>query len=62
MYTVLSARVGIVGEPFNPPDGCNIEALLNGGFIGKKDNKTSTKSVKVNNSQQVPDDLTIDTE
>jgi len=62
MYTILCQRVGTIGDSFEPDEGINIEALLDGGFIAKKDNKTSSKSAKVNNSQQVPDDLNIDTE
>ena len=32
-YTIVSERVGVVGEEFVPSDGINIEALLAHGFI-----------------------------
>jgi hypothetical protein len=33
MYLVASRRVGIVGDPYIPAEGINVEALLDGGFI-----------------------------
>ena len=32
-YTIISERIGIVGEEFVPGAGTNIEALLAHGFI-----------------------------
>jgi hypothetical protein len=32
-YTIISEKVGVVGEEFVPGDGINIEALLTHGFI-----------------------------
>jgi hypothetical protein len=44
MYTIISPRLGTVGDKFEPSEGINIEALLDGGFI--KSDKTPTKSAK----------------
>jgi hypothetical protein len=32
-YTINSTRLGVIGEPFIPADGVNIEALIEHGFI-----------------------------
>ena len=49
IYTIASAKLGIIGDPFVPADGINVAALLAGGFIveqstpkPKKPAKTST--------------------
>ena len=44
MYTIISPRLGTVGDKFVPSEGTNIEALIEGGFI--KSDKPSTKSAK----------------
>ena len=44
MYTIISPRLGTPGDKFEPSEGTNIEALLEGGFI--KSDKSSTKSAK----------------
>ena len=62
MYEIISSRVGTPGDTFTPDDETNVQALLDGGFIKEKNPTNNTKSVKVNLSQQVPDDLQIDTE
>ena len=62
MYEIISPRVGTPGDTFTPDDAANVEALLAGGFIKEKNPTNNTKSVKVIPSQQVPDDLQIDTE
>ena len=43
-YTIISEAVGTPGDKFTPPEGTNIEALIEGGFI--KSDKTETKSAK----------------
>lgn len=43
-YVIASPRLGTVGDAYEPEDGVNIEALIDGGFI-KSTNK-STKSDK----------------
>ena len=40
-YTIASPRLGIVGDVYEPADGVNIEALIEGGFI-----KSTIKSAK----------------
>ena len=32
-YTILSPRIGTPGNPYEPVDGVNVEALVAGGFI-----------------------------
>ncbi len=48
MYTIASARIGHVGQPYKPVDGANIAWLLANGFI------TETKNTK-------PKSATMDT-
>ena len=40
MYTIASARIGHVGQPYEPQQGANIAWLLANGFI------TETKNTK----------------
>jgi hypothetical protein len=44
MYTIISPRLGTPGDKFEPSEGTNIEALIEGGFI--KSDKTPSKSAK----------------
>jgi hypothetical protein len=44
MYTIISSRIGTPGDKFEPSEGTNIEALIEGGFI--KSDKTPSKSAK----------------
>jgi hypothetical protein len=44
MYTIISSRIGIPGDKFEPSDETNIDALIEGGFI--KSDKTLSKSAK----------------
>jgi hypothetical protein len=43
-YVIASSRLGKVGNVFEPADGINVEALIEGGFI--KSTSKSTKSDK----------------
>ena len=43
-YVIASSRLGKVGDVFQPADGINVEALIEGGFI--KSTSKSTKSDK----------------
>ena len=43
-YVISSPRLGTVGDAYEPEDGVNIEALIDGGFI--KSTSKSTKSDK----------------
>ena len=40
MYTIASARIGHIGQPYVPQEGANIAWLLANGFI------TETKNTK----------------
>ena len=43
-YVIASPRLGTVGDTYEPDDGINVEALIEGGFI--KSTSKSTKSDK----------------
>ena len=47
MYTIASARIGHVGQPFEPQEGANIAWLLANGFITEVKN-TKGKSATMN--------------
>lgn len=46
MYTIASARIGHVGEPYQPIEGANIAWLLANGFITETKN-TKAKSATI---------------
>jgi hypothetical protein len=51
MYTIISPRLGTPGTKFEPTEGVNVSALLDGGFIksdkaDQKPAKTTTKTSK----------------
>lgn len=41
MYKIVSPRVGIPGEKYEPVEGVNVDALLAGGFIELSKPKTA---------------------
>lgn len=43
-YEIVSPRVGTPGDEYEPADGVNVEALLDGGFI--KSTNTAPKGAK----------------
>ena len=43
-YVIASPRLGKIGDAYEPADGINVEALIEGGFI--KSTSKSTKSDK----------------
>jgi len=45
-YVIVSERVGKPGAPFDPPEGVNVAALLEHGFITVK--KTDKKAEPTN--------------
>ena len=52
-YRVNSPRLGVVGDPYVPVDGVNLEALIAGGFIIQvestpKASKSATMKTKTN--------------
>ena len=40
-YLIASKRLGVIGEPYKPTEGVNIDALLFGGFIVKVEVSTT---------------------
>jgi len=46
MYTITSARIGHVGQPYEPQEGANIAWLLANGFIAETKN-TKPKSATI---------------
>lgn len=51
MYIVISPRIGIPGEPFEPTENTNIEALLATELIST-DKPKKTPKVKSETSEQ----------
>lgn len=49
-YIIESPKLGVVGEEFVPPEGVNIDALLEGGFISTAKTPKSSK-VKTDNEE-----------
>lgn len=43
MYTIISPRLGNPGDPYEPQEGVNIDALLDGGLISTDTPKKSSK-------------------
>lgn len=42
-YVIKSERVGKIGNIFEPAEGVNIDALIEGGFIVAEESTDSTK-------------------
>jgi hypothetical protein len=42
-YVIQSERLGKVGDSFEPADGVNIEALIEGGFIAVEESTDTPK-------------------
>jgi hypothetical protein len=49
-YTIVSPRLGNPGDPFEPTETTNIEALLSGGFIKKVSTPKEPAAPKVTDS------------
>ena len=43
MYVIVSPRIGTPGDPYEPKDGVNIDALIAGGLISTDKPKKSSK-------------------
>ena len=43
MYVIVSPRIGTPGDKYEPADGVNIDALLEGGLISTDKPKKSSK-------------------
>jgi len=50
MIKIISPRIGVPGDEFTPPEFCNLQALLDYGFVvdtaAKKSAKTTTDEPK----------------
>lgn len=42
-YVIQSERIGKVGDNFEPAEGVNIEALIEGGFIAVEESTDTPK-------------------
>jgi hypothetical protein len=42
-YVIQSERIGKVGDSFEPAEGVNIEALIEGGFIAVEESTDTPK-------------------
>lgn len=43
MYTIISPRLGTPGDKYEPIDGINVQALIDGGLISTDKPKKSSK-------------------
>ena len=43
MYTIISPRLGTPGDKYEPVDGINVQALIDGGLISTDKPKKSSK-------------------
>jgi len=43
MYVIVSPRLGTPGDKFEPIDGINVQALIDGGLISTDKPKKSSK-------------------
>ena len=43
MYVIVSPRIGTPGDPYEPHDGVNVDALIEGGLISTEKPKKSSK-------------------
>jgi hypothetical protein len=59
MYKILSPKLGTPGDVFEPADGINIQALIDGGFV-EETHTSPGKSAK--NKTKAPDAANTDQE
>ena len=52
MYVIVSPRLGNPGDPFEPAEGINVDALLEAGFIAHADGSERGKKKTKNSSTQ----------
>jgi hypothetical protein len=43
MYVIVSPRLGTPGDKYEPAEGVNVQALIDGGFISTDKPKKSSK-------------------
>jgi len=48
IYTIASSKLGIVGDPYIPTEGINVDALIFGGFIVEQSTPKPKKPAKTN--------------
>jgi len=48
-YLIASDKLGVIGEPFIPKDGINLDALLAGGFIVRAEVSTTEEEKPAKN-------------
>jgi len=53
-YTIISDKIGVVGEKFVPGEGINIEALLAHGFIVSDEIVNDTTAPKSAKTKALP--------
>ena len=52
MYTITSARIGHVGQPYVPIEGADIAYLLANGFIAEtKNNKAKSATIETTGAE-----------
>jgi hypothetical protein len=59
MYKIISPKLGTPGDVFEPADGINIQALIDGGFV-EETHTSPGKSAK--NKTKAPDAANTDQE
>jgi len=52
MYLIVNPRIGTPGDPFEPAEGINIDALLAAGFIVPAEGQPRAKQKTKNTSSQ----------
>jgi hypothetical protein len=53
-YRIISTRIGVPGEIWEPSEDVNIDALIDGGFV-EKVSAPAPKSATKDNSNAAPD-------
>ena len=54
-YRIISPRVGVPGAIWEPTEGVNVEALIDGGFIEETSHPKGAKSARKDTSNEAPD-------
>ncbi len=54
-YRIISPRIGVPGDIYEPTDDTNIAALIDGGFIEQTGTTKGAKSARKDNSNEAPD-------
>ena len=54
-YRIISPRIGAPGDVYEPAEGVNVEALIDGGFIEETSHPKGAKSARKDTSNEAPD-------